>query len=69
MGGGGGALIVSYNILYVGSAHFWGFKILNFNILWGFQKNEYIWGYEAFVDILRGHCKTGLRFGVISVFS
>ena len=27
------------------------FKILNFNIFWGFQKNEYFWGYDDIVDI------------------
>ena len=26
------------------SDHFWGVKILNFNIFGGFQKNEYFWG-------------------------
>ena len=26
-----------------------GFKILNFHIVWGFQKTEYFWGYEDFV--------------------
>ena len=31
--------------------YFFGFKILNFNIFWGFQKTEYFWGYEDFVDI------------------
>ena len=31
-----------------------GFKILNFNIFWGFQRNEYFWGYEDFVDIFWG---------------
>ena len=31
---------------YVGSGHFLGFSILNFNIYGGFQKNEYFWGYE-----------------------
>ena len=31
-----------------------GFKILNFNIFWGFQKNEYFLGYEDFVDIFWG---------------
>ena len=25
--------------------HFWGVKILNFNIFGGFQKNEYFWGF------------------------
>ena len=39
---------------YVGPDHFWGFKILNFNIFGGFQKNEYFWGYEDFVDIFGG---------------
>ena len=34
-----------------GGGHFWGFKILNSNIFGGFQKNEYFWGYEDFVDI------------------
>ena len=28
-----------------------GFKILNFNIFGGFQKNEYFFGNEHFVDI------------------
>ena len=41
-GGGGGTLIFSYILL--GSGYFGGFKILNFNIFWGFQKNEYFWG-------------------------
>ena len=29
---------------YVGSGHFLGFKILNFNIFRGFQKNKYFGG-------------------------
>ena len=37
--------------MWVGSGHFVGFKILNFNIFRGFQKNEYFCGYEDFVDI------------------
>ena len=46
---------------YVGSDHFFGFKILNLNIFLGFQKNEYFWGYEDFVDIFLGvHHKIGL---------
>ena len=48
-GGGGGGLRFSY--IYVGWDHFWGFKILNFNIFGGFQKYHYFWGYEDFVDI------------------
>ena len=35
-GGGGGTLIFH---TYVGSAHYFGFKILNFNIFWGFSEN------------------------------
>ena len=48
-GGGGGGLRFSY--IYVGWDHFWGFKILNFNNFGGFQKYQYLWGYEDFVDI------------------
>ena len=47
--GGEGGLRFSY--IYVGWDHFWGFKILNFNIFGGFQKYHYFWGYEDFVDI------------------
>ena len=49
--GGGGTLIFSYR-RRLGTFFFWGFKILNFNIFGGFQKNEYILGYENFVDFL-----------------
>ena len=42
-----------------------GFKILNFNIFWGFQKNELFLGYEDFADIFWGHHKIGLYLGVI----
>ena len=31
---------------YLGSGHFFGFKILNFIIFWGFQKNRYFWGIK-----------------------
>ena len=44
---------------------FFGFKILNFNIFGGFQKNKY--GYEDFVDIFWGHHKIGLYIGYISM--
>ena len=36
------------------------FKILNFKSFGGFQKTEYFWGYEDFVDIFWGHHKIGL---------
>ena len=47
--GGGDTLIFSY----IRRLGFFcgGFKILNFNIFGGFQKNEYFWGYEDFVEI------------------
>ena len=50
---------------YIRRGHFWGFKILNFNIFWGFQKNEYFLGLEDFVDIFWRHHKIGLYLGVI----
>ena len=44
-------MIFSY-IRRLGS--FLGFKILNFNIILGFQKNKYFLGCEDFVDIFGG---------------
>ena len=43
-------------IVYInmGLAYFFGFKILNFKILWGFHKNEYFGGNEDFMYILGG---------------
>ena len=56
MGGGGGVL--QYFHTYVGSGHFWGFKILNFNnLVFFFQNSFFFWGggvYENFVDIFVG---------------
>ena len=46
---------------------FLGFKILNCNIFWGFQKNKYFLGYEAFVVIFWGSSKNGTIFMVISM--
>ena len=49
---------------HAGSRHFLGFKILNFNIFWGFKKNEYFWvlrfcgyflGSSQYWTIFRGH--------------
>ena len=57
-GGEWGVLL--YFHAYVGTGYFRGFKILNFNIFGGFQKTEYFWGYEDFVDIIWGHHKIGL---------
>ena len=50
-GGGGGTLIFSH---IRSSGHFLGFKILNFNIFGGFQKNKCFLEYKDFVDIFGG---------------
>ena len=63
--GGGGILIFSY-ISRLGS--FLGFKILNFNIFWGFQKNEDFFGYKDFVDISFVIIKIELYLRVISMY-
>ena len=47
----GGTLIFSYIRRF---CPFFGFKILNFNIFWGFQKNKYFLGYENCVDTFLG---------------
>ena len=51
---------------YISSGHYFGFKILNFNILGGVQKNEYFWGYEDFVGIFGGSflCILGSEWGI-----
>ena len=52
-----GACPGGYSDIFIhtlGSDHFFGFKILNFNIFWGFQKNKYLFGCEDFVDIFFG---------------
>ena len=61
--GGGGSLIFSHKHRL---GLFFGFKILNFNIFWGFQKNEYFWGYEDFVDIFGGSSQNWASLRVIS---
>ena len=65
-GGGGCTLIFSY-IRSLSPVIFFLFKILNFNIFGGFQKNKYFLGYENFVDIFWGHHKIGLYLGDISM--
>ena len=52
VGRGGGYSDILIHIRWLGS-FFW-FNILNFNIFLGFQKNDYFWGYEDFVDIFGG---------------
>ena len=39
-------VVLGYFHIYGGADHFEGYKILNFNIFGGFQKNYYFWGYE-----------------------
>ena len=63
--GGGGTLIFSH-IRRLG-LFFWGFKILNFNFLGDFQKNEYFLGYENFVDIFWGSSRNWASLRVISM--
>ena len=48
----GGVLFLFSYIHRLGS--FLGFKILSLTIFGGFQKNEYVLGYEDFVDIFWG---------------
>ena len=60
----GGTLIFSY-IRRLGP--FFGVQNFEFQYFRGFQKNEYFWGYEDFVDILLDHYKIGLDLGVISM--
>ena len=62
--GGEGILIFSY-IRRLGP--FFGVQNFEFQYFWGFQKNDYFWGYEDFVDIFWGHHKIGLYLGVISM--
>ena len=63
-GGGGGTLIFSY-IRRLGS--FFLFKILNFNVFWGFQKNKCFLGMKILLIFFRGHHKIGLYLGVTSM--
>ena len=46
--------VLQYFDTFVGLGHFLGFRILNFNIFWGFQKKVLFFGYEDFVDIFWG---------------
>ena len=48
---------------------FWGVQNFAFQYFFGFEKNDYFWGYEDFVDIFGGHHKIGLYLGVISMYS
>ena len=53
---------------YVGSGHFGGLNILNFNIFGGFQKKMNIFGVMKILWIFLGESsQIGLYFGVISM--
>ena len=53
--GRGSALIYSY--IRRLESFFW-VQNIEFQYIWGFQKNEYFLGYEDFVNIFWGHHKT-----------
>ena len=63
--GGGGVL--RYFHTYVGSVHFFWFKILNFNIFLGFQKNEYFLGILRFFGYFLGSSQNWASLRVISM--
>ena len=68
-----GLTLIITHILYVGSDHVFGFKILNFYIyifLFGGGDQKKMWGgggYDEFVDIFRGNYKMGHVIRVISM--
>ena len=65
-GGGGGTLIFSY-IRRLGP--FFGGQIFEFQYFLGFQKNEYHFGYEKFLDIFLGSSQNWTSFrGYFYVF-
>ena len=72
-GGGGGGGGFYYFHTFVGSGHFLGFKILNFNDFFffggggGFRKINIFWGMKILWIFLWGHHKIGLYLGVISM--
>ena len=68
-GGGGGG---GYSEIFIHTyawGYFLGFKILNFNIFWGFQKKKknIFLGMKILWIFFGGHHKIGLYLGVISM--
>ena len=57
-GGGGGDTLIFSHIRRLG-LFFGGFKILNFNIIWGFRKMNIFWGYEDLGNIFGVITKLG----------
>ena len=71
-GGGGGegrerSGVLGYFHTYVGSGHFFGFKILNFNIFGVFRKMNNFFGYADFVNNLFESSQIGQYLWVISM--
>ena len=48
------------------SGHFLGYKILNFNVFWGFRKMNIFW-VSRFCGYIFGHYNIGIYLGVISM--
>ena len=69
-GGGGGTLIFAYNFYYTKAWPFIWVENLEFKYFWGFQINEYLWGYEDYNlwIFFGGHHKIRLVLGVIYAF-
>ena len=62
-GGGGGTLIFSYRL-----GSFFGVQNFEFQHFWGFSEKKYFFGGMKILCIFfRGHHKTGLYLGVISM--
>ena len=59
--------ILWYFLTYVGSGHFFEFKILNFNIFWVFRKMNNFLGMKIVWIFFFGQHKIGLNLGVISM--
>ena len=66
-GAGGGGGVLWYVHPYLGSGHFSGFKILNFNIFWVLLKNEYFEGMRFLWILFWGHLKIGPYLEVVSM--
>ena len=52
---------------YVSSGHFFRFKILNFNIFLGYQKNEYFLDMKIFWTFFLGSSQNWASFRFISM--
>ena len=64
--GGGGVTLIFSHIRRLGP--FFGFKILNFNIFWGFQKNEYFLEVLRFCGYFLGSSQNGASLSNLGSF-